>query len=374
MTIRAALPRVLATACLLLTLTLGLAHAQRPEADAPITRAVPDSEATKVFVLGTPHLSAFSDRFEPSMVDSLITLLDRFEPDAIGVENISGCQAAAMERWGGRFDEVAERFAGAFLYHGHRVQEQTGRSWSEANRRADSLLAVARSDSIELDAESRLALIRSLTAAYRLPTASLHWKYLSPEARSLQSAVPDTTAEDLNKRLGAADETYSIGMRLAHKRDLQRLYPIDDQTEKDRVAEIFPTLSKAFGDSMRKAFDTHPVVQRADSLEQAGLKEGNLLPMYRYRNQEMVGRTNVELQSGTLLDADLPDAVGDQWVALWQTRNLYSVGHIQRMVSQHPGGKVLVIVGASHKPLFDAYLRQMMGVQVVDAETVLSEL
>jgi hypothetical protein len=68
--------------------------------ESPLATDVPDSTARKVFVLGTPHLSAFSDRFEPSMVDSLITLLDRFGPDAIGIEKIPGRQAAAMERWG----------------------------------------------------------------------------------------------------------------------------------------------------------------------------------------------------------------------------------------------------------------------------------
>lgn len=345
-------------------------HAQDPN-ESPLSVTVPDSVATKVFVLGTPHLSAFADRFEPSMVDSLITALNAFGPDAIAVEKMSGRQVAAMERWGGRFDRVAERFAGAFLYHGNRIQEQTGWSWSEANQRADSLLAVARSDSMTLDAETRLALIQSLTAAYRLPSAALHWRYLSPKERSVQSALPDTTVNDLVERLNAANETYSIGMRVAHKRGHQRLYPIDDQTEKDRVAVIGPPLMKAIGDSMRTAFDTHPVFRRADSLEQVGLEAGNLLSAYRYVNQEKVGRANVKLQSGTLLDADLPDAVGDQWVALWQTRNLHMVGHIQRVIAQHPGERVLVIVGASHKPFFDAYLRQMMGVTVVDAEPVL---
>lgn len=371
MPIRRTLTTVLWSMLLILVLAPALGHAQAPD-ESPLRASVPDSAATEVFVLGTPHLSGVADRFEPSMVDALIAALDDFGPDAIAVEKISGRQAAAMERWGGRFDRVAERFAGAFLYHGNRIQEDTGWSWSEANRRADSLLAVARSDSAALDAERRLTLIRSLTAAYRLPSATLHWKSLAPEERSAQDVLPDTTAADLNTRLDAANEVYSIGMRLAHERGLQRLYPIDDQTEKDRVAEVFPVISTAIGDSIRALFKTHPVFRRADSLEQAGLDAGTLLPMYRYVNQETVGRANVKLQSGTLLDADLSDAAGDRWVALWQTRNLHMVGHIQRVIAQHPGERVLVIVGSSHKLFFDVYLRRMMGVQVVEAETVLS--
>jgi hypothetical protein len=77
------------------------------------------------------------------------------------------------------------------------------------------------------------------------------------------------------------------------------------------------------------------------------------------------------MQWEAMLRARLPDEMGRTRVALWETRNLHMVGHIQRMIAQHPGERILVIVGSSHKPFFDAYLRQMMGVQVVDAETVL---
>ena len=347
------------------------AAAQQPGADeSPLATDVPESTATKVFVLGTTHLSGVADQFEPSMVDSLITLLDAYGPDAIGVENRSGRQIAAMERWGGRFEAVLDRYAGTSVHHGHLIREQAGWTWSEANRRADSLLAVARSDTTRLGDEGRLALIQHLLAAYRLQTAALQWKYLAPEARSAQSVLPDTTIADLNKRLTAANETYSIGMRLAHRRGHQRLYPIDDQTEKDLAMEPGRALMSAIGDSMRQVFDTHPVFQRADSIEKAALEEGTLLPYYHYVNQEKVGRADVNVQWRTMLEVDRPDKSGRQLLALWETRNLHSVGHIQRMVAQHPGERVLVIVGSSHKPFYDTYLRQMMGVKVVEAEDV----
>jgi hypothetical protein len=371
MPIRTALVASLFSMVLVLGLAPSLAEAQQPST-SPLATDLSDSKATEVFVLGTSHLSGVADRFEPTVVDSLITVLDEFGPDAIGVEARSGRQIAAMERWGGRFDEVLDRFAGPSLHHGNLIREQVGWTWSEANRRADSLLTVARSDTMALGTDGRLALVQTLLAAYRLPTAALQWKYLSPESRSSQGLLPDTTAKDLNKRLTAANETYSIGLRLAHKRGHQRLYPIDDQTEKDLAADAGQTLMKAIGDSMRQEFDTHPVFQRADSLQKAGMNEGNLLPYYRYVNQEKVGRANVDLQWRTMLEVDLPNDAGRQWLALWETRNLHSVGHIQRMVSQHPGERVLVIVGSSHKPFYDTYLRQMMGVKVVGAEEVLS--
>jgi len=360
------------TAVLLLALLATPAPAQHPESTAsPLAASVPDSVATKVFVLGTAHLNGVADRFEPSMVDSLIGALDAFGPDAIAVEKISGRQAAAMERWGGRWTPVVQRFAGPYLYHGQQVREQAGWSWSDANQRADSLLAVVQERGKSTSPQTRMALVRSLTAAYRLPSAALQWRYLPPDVRTSHLALPDTTADALDKRLTAANEVYSIGARLAHDRGHQRLYPIDHQAEKDRAVSVYPRLNEAIGDSMRTLFKNSPVARRSDSLMQAGLERGSLLPVYRYDNGEEKARADVDLQWRTMLETDLPDDVGRQWLALWETRNLHMVGHVRRVASQHPGGRVLVIVGSSHKPFFDAYLRQMMDVQVVEAETVL---
>jgi len=358
----------------LLLLGLGSApvHAQQSGREAsPLATTVPDSAAAKVFVLGSVHLSKVADRFEPSMIDSLMTALEAFGPDAIAVENLPGRQVAAMEQWGGSYERIRQRFADTFLYHGHQVQTQTGWTWGEANQRADSLLTVARSESTALAPDGRLSLVRSLTAAYRFPSAVLQWRYLPTDVRAEQRTLPDTTAATLDQALTAANETYSIGMRLAYERGHQRLYPMDHQGEKDLILDIYRPLQKAT-DSMRTAFQEHPVFQRGDSLLQAGLESGSLLPLYRHTNSEARAQAGIELQWETMLRARLPDELGRKRVALWETRNLHMVGHIQRMIAQHSGERVLVIVGSSHKPFFDAYLRQMMGVQVVDAETVLT--
>jgi hypothetical protein len=85
---------------------------------------------------------------EAAMVDPLVAALDAFGPDAIAVEKIPGRQTAAMERWGGRWDLVVQRFARPYLYHGQQVRERTGWSWSEANQRADSLLTVVDAETV----------------------------------------------------------------------------------------------------------------------------------------------------------------------------------------------------------------------------------
>jgi len=358
-------------AVLFLVFAPTLTQAQYP-APSPLATEVSDSAATKVLVLGSPHLSNVEDRFDPSMIDSVMTALKDFAPQAIAVERLPGREIAAMERWGGPYKKYVQQdyFGGEFLHHGHLIREQAGWSWHEANRCADSLLTVARSAPEAFSTEDRLVLIRSLTAAYRLPSAFLQWKYLSPEGRSARSALPDTTAEDLNERLGAANETYTIGAQLAHERGLQRLHPIDYQAQRPLMTDIDSLYDRVM-EPIGKELMSDSTIKRTFSLQKAGVESGSLLPLYQHMNSEEWGRDRVDLHWKELLRRPTPKNVGPARVGIYETRNLHMVAEIQRMVAQHPGERILVVVGGSHKPLFDAYLRQMMGVRVVEAEEVL---
>jgi len=66
-----------------------------------------------------------------------------------------------------------------------------------------------------------------------------------------------------------------------------------------------------------------------------------------------------------------PQAFGRNYVGYWETRNLRMVANIRDVVGQTPGMRLLAIVGASHKPYYEAYLNLMHDVQLVDAEAVL---
>ena len=47
------------------------------------------------------------------------------------------------------------------------------------------------------------------------------------------------------------------------------------------------------------------------------------------------------------------------------------VSNIRAAFGARPGARVLNLVGASHKPYYDAYLNLMPDVELVDAEAVL---
>jgi pheromone shutdown protein TraB len=101
-----------------------------------------------------------------------------------------------------------------------------------------------------------------------------------------------------------------------------------------------------------------PYAQRRDSLRAA----------YRFMNADDYPRADVDAQWRFFLRAPFPDSPGQTRLALWEVRNLNMVSNIRRAAAQVPGGRVLVIVGASHRAFFDAYLRAMTNVRVVDSE------
>jgi hypothetical protein len=56
----------------------------------------------------------------------------------------------------------------------------------------------------------------------------------------------------------------------------------------------------------------------------------------------------------------------------WEIRNLRMVANIRETFRERPGSRVLVIVGASHKPWFDNWLGQLQGVDIVDVAQLLN--
>jgi len=46
-------------------------------------------------------------------------------------------------------------------------------------------------------------------------------------------------------------------------------------------------------------------------------------------------------------------------------------GNIREILAHSHGSRILVIVGASHKPYLESYLNQMHDMRIVDAEKVL---
>ncbi|HET7651254.1 MAG TPA: DUF5694 domain-containing protein, partial [Gammaproteobacteria bacterium] len=165
------------------------------------------------------------------------------------------------------------------------------------------------------------------------------------------------------------NEDFLIAAQLAARLGLQRVYPVDDHTGDNlQVADV-----KAYGRAIEAAWaaasaKAKPLRKREAELTQSG----NILGLYRYVNSPVWQQTEIETDFGAALKDKSPQHYGQLYVAGWEARNLRMVSNVRAAFAEHPGARVLCIVGGSHKPWFDKFLGQMQGVDVVDAENVLN--
>jgi len=331
----------------------------------------PTDSRTKVLILGTHHLRELGDDFQPELLSGLIEILASYQPDLIGIESLPPDQIAHMQQRGGNYTMVAESFASDHLTFGKQAQEFLGLSQGDASRQADTLL-VEYAENEGMPSSARIRLVSLLLASYDLHSALLQWSYLPEKTRTSSNNLPDQLAEKLNGLLNSQNERISIGVRLARLLGHQHLISIDDHLEKGALLGFSDELSLALQDNPAvKALGEAPEYIRTGELQQAGAAGGDLLPLFRYLNSTAYATGDVNLQWGLFLRAEIPRQLGRSRMALWEVRNLNIASHIRAASATEPGGKMLVIIGAAHKPFLDAYLRQMSDVSVVDAVMLL---
>ncbi|PAU93838.1 hypothetical protein CK503_09190 [Aliifodinibius salipaludis] len=329
-------------------------------------------DKTKVLVLATHHISHYEDVFSPTLVDSLVNVLEDYSPTLIGVEVLPGAQIAEMERRGGPYDSWLISFAKEQLKYGSAAQEALDISWRKANMTADSLLGKAQRTQ-EITDSTRLELINHLLASYRLHTAALQWSYLSEETQSNQSVISESAVKGLTETLNAADETASISLRLAHLLNLQRVYPIDDHLEKDSYYSKNDTqLDKELDDSTVQALRNAPYLVKQGNLLEQGVEDSTWFPLYQYMNSPAFIDRDKERQWRNIF-LETSNKTLRSRLALWEERNLRHAAHIRSATARKPGGRVLITIGASHKSFLDSYLKEMMGIEVIHLSDLIKE-
>ncbi|MBN7138158.1 hypothetical protein A7A76_03505 [Lysobacter enzymogenes] len=106
--------------------------------------------------------------------------------------------------------------------------------------------------------------------------------------------------------------------------------------------------------------------------EQAYLDRGDLLGLYRFLNAPQTQQAAIAADFGGNLRERSSERYGRQYVAWWEARNLRMAANLREAFGNRPGIRVLDIVGSSHKPYLDAYLRQMHDLEVLDVQALLA--
>ena len=326
-------------------------------------------EPTQIMVLGTPHLNRGPDDWDPVVLGPLLERLAGFGPDAIAIEALTGVSVQTLWQYRESYPGVATLNGGRIMSLAVISQMKLAMDMPQAEAEARRTLEQW-PDSPTAAQRRRLAAL--FIAAGDPNSALVQWWQLTPAEQVADASISPLLVRELENYAKRNNENHLIAARLAAQLGLERVHPTDDQS----VAPD-PTM-----DEDLEAFMTQPWVEelRADPDFKALLDASNnlrtpaeTLATYRLMNSAAAGQTDADGQWLSMLKRPSPGQVGRRRVAQWEVRNLRMVANVREVAVRHPGGRVLVIVGSAHKPWFDAYLRQMVDVQVVDTAKVLAE-
>lgn len=342
----------------------GMVDAQRyqPSFRPDALRDRPAGRPNEVLVVGSPHLSTLPAGFTPEMVEPLLQRLARWHPTAVASENISGLQCDAMRHQRERQAEAVE----TYCYDPGAAGRVVGFDVPAANAEAERMLAnwPATPSSAQ---RRRLALV--LMAAGEPASALVQWLRLAITERRAGDGLTKELAAALQARTTRKNETELVAAQLAARSGLERVWSVDDQSFVGA-----PVDEKAYGAAVARAWDNPATRARsaADAALYAGIgRPDGLLDMYRALNAPSSAAQAYRSDWGAALTEPSAQAYGRRYVGYWETRNLRMVANIREILGRAPGTKLVAIVGASHKPYYEAYLNQMRDVTLVDVEPVL---
>jgi len=346
------------------TLASSAAHAQ---SDFDFTG--PDSqlagEPTRAVVLGSAHIAQMPK--EVVQIDHLALVLDRLEsfaPDVVAVEAVDGVTCERMQRYEKLYPNVANRYC----RDPKAALEELGMTSPEARIAAfEALDALGETPS----AAQRRRLAALFLASGERWTAALQWSYLSEADRMAGDDVSQPLVDALDTLLTSRNESNLIGVEIAKRRGLNRVVAMDDHTADfvlTRAPEtLWPTVQAMWGRISDEA-----KAMRVRQMEFLGSPE-RVLAGYRFMNSPEAQRVTIDADFGAAARNAENDAVARQYLAWWQTRGLRMAANVVEAAGNQPGAKVLVVVGASHKSYFDAYLDQMQDFEIVDVDAVLTD-
>ncbi len=318
---------------------------------------------TNVMILGVPPLNVLRKDFSPVLLDSLIIVLKKFNPSLICIDGIAPKDIDA-----GRYpDENHFRslypIAQKEIELADIVRKKYKLSYTNALSKADTILSKQKNNR-GLSVNERFELIKYFLASYDLYSAALQWSYLS-EGEKIKIDLEQTIKNELEQLSNSNDENSSIGIRLARDLNIQKLYPINDYSDKvylDKISDILyeeMLISEVYLNSRKDILD---VV--TDKKLKESLAAKNLLPFFRHINSiDYIIRSTLK-NWGIYYKMFLDSGLDRTRVALWEMKCLRIAANIREISSFHLGKNILVIIDVSAKPFLEEYIKSLGDVKV----------
>ncbi|ALK98691.2 MULTISPECIES: DUF5694 domain-containing protein [unclassified Massilia] len=312
----------------------------------------------QVLVLGTVHLREMPKSFKPAALDPVLDRLAAFKPEIVTIEDEPGedCDLALRHpaKYGADYcdaPDAARKATGLEIPAALAEIHKTLKTWPAQPAPAQ-----------------RRHLAALFLAAHEPASGYVQWLRLPEAERRAGDGLDAALVEQLGKLGTRNNESIQLAARLAARLGLERVYPVDNHTgDNIDVPDV-----KAYARALEAAWATGRAELDALQKREEPLKQASdLLPLYRAVNDPNTLRVLAEVNVVPSLRAQSPEGYPRMFVGGWEVRNLRMVANIRETFRERPAARVLSIVGASHKPWFDAWLGQLQGVDIVDAEAVL---
>jgi hypothetical protein len=242
----------------------------------------------------------------------------------------------------------------------------TGLDVPAATAEAERLLAAWPADPAPAQ---RRKLASVFLAGGERASALVQWLRLPAAERHAGDGLDAALVALLEQLRTRRNEDTLIAAPLAAALGLERVVAMDDHTADAPIAD-----EAAFGAAISAAWK-NPANARRHQVEDAlraklGTRE-DVVALYRAFNAPESAQLVFDSDFGAALEEPSPQHFGRAYVTYWETRNLRMAANIRAAIGEHPGGRTLVIVGASHKWYLEAYLNEMHDVRIVDAGPLL---
>lgn len=328
-----------------------------PAFDPRLHKSAIAGKPAEVLVLGTAHLSQLPEKLDPRLLEPLLDRLARFRPQVITVEALSGEECDTLQRFKPQHDGAWDNYC----WSTDEIEKATGLSVSAAATELDRTLAAWPTNPT---AAQRRRLAMLFLAANERASAMVQWLRLDAAERHSGDGLTEAMIEVLERSGKSMNENYSVGAALAARLGLDRVYQVDDHLADGPQAE------PGYGEALQRLWSAkpYPPVRNEYMTRQASLRtSADVLAFYRFLNDPGTQRATIAADMGKAAMQKTQQLYGRQYLAWWESRNLRMVGNIRSTFAARPDSRVLVIVGATHKGYFDAYLNMMQDVRLVDA-------
>lgn len=317
---------------------------------------------TELVVLGTVHLSELDHRFTPARLAPLIGRLERWKPNVITVEALTGRDCDDTQARPDLFGAELPSYCQVALA----ARTSLGVNQSQAEKAIDEALRAT----AERTPEQRRHLAALFLAAGDPGSALVQWLRLPVGERRADARLGPELVAAMGRYAASRNETYALGSVLAARLGLERIHPTDDQSGGRHVA----ALDEGYAKRITTIWDNPAVKSAAAERERetdAFLKGGDVLAWYRWENApaKLAGQMRGDF-AAAIADTS-PEQSGRLYIGYWEARNLNMVANMRFAFGDRPGARVLSIVGSSHKPYFERYFGTQSDVRIVPVENLL---